>query len=279
MDILLGGDGFGFKLAASTVHKKDAQHFFKIDSISVDVKNLDIKLKKSKHKFLFAMVKPLLFRVVRPAVEKVIQSQIRESFKKADAFAYEVHTEAQRQKDAARTDTEKAKNIYAYYADVARRKMAENKEKAAQAAKRDTKVQMAVTERDSIFKDVKLPGAVSRKATEFKELAEKGDRWNSPVFSIGSASESTNIPRLGQIVRKPHSATGGRLASGATNGATNGVTAVHPAHTNGAGVTDGYADGGFKTQVNQAFDPNGPRAALKDTVGSTIPGTRAPVTT
>lgn len=269
MDIFLGGEGFGFKVAASTVHKKDAQHFFKIDSISVDVKNLDIKLKKSKHKFLFAMVKPLLFRVVRPAIEKVLQKQIRESFKKADAFAYEVHTEAHQQKDAARTDTEKQKSIYAYYADVTRKKMAEKKEKAEKAEKRDTKTQVAVTHDDSIFKDIKLPGGISNKATEFKQLGEKGDRWNSPVFSIGSASESNNVPKLPAITRKPHIASGGALAGGATNG-------LSAAPTNGTRV-DGYTDGGFKTQVNQAFDSNGARNPLRDTVGTTIPGTRAPV--
>lgn len=269
MDILLGGEGFGFKIAASTVHKKDAQHFFKIDSISVDVRNLDIKLKKSKHRFLFAMVKPLLFRVVRPAVEKVLESQIRDAFKKADGFAYEVHTEAHREKDASRTDADKEKSIYAYYADVARRKMTEKKEKEAQAAKRDTKVQMAVTEDDSIFKDIKLPGGISNKATEFKQLGAKGDRWTSPVFSIGTASESTNVPKLGRIVRKPHTTAGGALSDGPANG-------VSAAQTNGAG-TDRYVDGGFKRQVNQAFQADGPKASLMDPVGNTIPGTRAPI--
>lgn len=284
MDILLGGEGFGFKLAASTVHKKDAQHFFKIDSISVDVKNLDIKLKKSKHRFLFALVKPLLFRVVRPAVEKVLQSQIREAFKKADAFAFEVHTEAQRKKDAARTDEEKKKSIYAYYADVTRRKMTEKKEKAAQQPKRDTKTKMAMTEEDSMLKDIKLPGGISNKATEFKHLGEKGDRWTSPVFSIGTAPESTNVPKLGRIVRKPHTVAGRAMAGGAiaggamaggavADGATNGAPA---ARTNGA-RTDGYADSGFKSQVNQAFQADGPKTQLRDTVGATIPGTRAPL--
>lgn len=271
MDILLGGEGFGFKIAASTVHKTDAQHFFKIDNISVDVKNLDIKLKKSKHKFIFAMIKPLLFRVVRPAVEKVLQTQIRESFKKADGFAYEVHTEAHRQKDAARTDEEKQKSIYAYYADVTRKKMAERKEKAEKAPKRDTKTQVAVTEDDSIFKDIKLPGGISHKATEFKKLGEKGDRWTSPVFSIGSSSETTTVPKLGRIVRKPHTTSGGTLSDGATNG-------VSAARTNGTrthGYADGFADGVFKSEVNHAFHPDG--AQLKDTVGTTIPGTRAPI--
>ena len=281
MDILLGGEGFGFKIAASTVHKKDQAHFFKIDSVSVDVRNLDIKLKKSKHRFLFAMVKPLLFRVVRPAVEKVLDKQIRESFKKADAFAYEVHTEAVRAQEAARTDTEKGKSIYAYYAKIAQKKMAEKKEKAAKAKSRDTKVQMAVTEHDSIFKDIKLPGGISTKATEFKELGEKGDRWTSPVFTIGSAGETTNLPKLPAITRKPHAATaaaGARAGAvagvGATNGATNGYSTVQ---TNGSRV-DGYPDGGFKNQVNQAFGANGAQAGgLKETVGTTIPGTRAPV--
>ena len=35
-------------------------------------------------------------------------------------------------------------------------------------------------------------------------MARKGDRWESPIFSIGSASRSTDIPTAPKVTRKPH---------------------------------------------------------------------------
>ena len=59
-----------------------------------------------------------------------------------------------------------------------------------------------MTQHDSIFPNIKLPGGISTKATEYKELARKGDKWESPVFSIGSARESTNVPKVSPVSRK-----------------------------------------------------------------------------
>ena len=74
-------------------------------------------------------------------------------------------------------------------------------------------VNMAVTKQDSVFKDISLPGGISAKATEFKELAAKGDKWESPVFSIGNAKESSDIPKLPAVTRKSH-----RTAAGVVRG-------------------------------------------------------------
>ncbi|EEP78474.1 conserved hypothetical protein [Uncinocarpus reesii 1704] len=208
MDIYLGGEGFSFRIAGSTSQTHDRQHFIKPEIVDVTIKNLDVKLKKSKHKFLFTMFRPLLFKVMRPAIQKALEKQIRDSFTKGDAFAYDIYMEAQRTREAARADAEDKRSMYAHYIAATRKKMAERKEqaqkKAEATAKRDTKVNMAVTQHDSIFQGISLPGGISTKATEYKELAAKGDRWESPVFGIGSASETTNLPQLPPTTRKPH---------------------------------------------------------------------------
>src|SRR5271154_7384963 len=80
---------------------------------------------------------------------------------------------------------------------------------------------MAVTQQDSIFQNISLPGGISTKATEFKELAAKGDKWESPVFGLGSAQESTDIPQLAPITRKPHSTAAGTVRGG--NHSTSGT--------------------------------------------------------
>lgn len=222
MDIFLGGDGLSFKITASNVQKSEKQHYFKLDKVSVSIKNMDIKLKKSNHKALFAIFKPMLFRVVRPALTKVIEGQIREAFTQADAYCYDIQAEAKKAQEAAREDPENAPSIFSRYADAMRARAQARAKKAEGPLKRDTIVQTVMTLQDSVFPTVKLPGGVSTKATEYAELAAKGDKWNSPIFSIGSASESTDIPRQPAITRKSHQTAGGVTgADGGSKGFAN----------------------------------------------------------
>ena len=110
---------------------------------------------------------------------------------------------------------------------------------------------MAVTKHDSVFKDISLPGGISTKATEFKELAAKGDKWESPVFSIGSAKESTDIPKLAPVTRKPHRTATGVVRGGnhPTSGQNTG-SGFNPTMTSpGSNETSG-----FSNQVDRAFD-------------------------
>ncbi|KAJ5934897.1 hypothetical protein N7466_004444 [Penicillium verhagenii] len=272
MDILLSGDGFGFKIAASTVNKGDKQHIVKLDKVSVNIKNFDIKLKKSKHKVLFSTFKPMLFRVVRPALEKVVEAQIREAFNKGDAWANEISIEAKKAAEAAREDPENAPSMFSRYADAIRARSQAKAKQAEAVVKRDTKVQTVMTMHDSIFPDVKLPGGVSTKATEYADLAAKGERWECPIFSIGSASESTGIASAGPVTRKPHTTADGKVG-GATSGATSGVAggvagavaggaagnaaaagaSGSTAHATSGTKVDGYPSRGFSDELDQAF--------------------------
>jgi hypothetical protein len=258
MDIFLGGEGLSVKIAASTAQKNDKEHFFKLDKVSVSIKNMDIKLKKSSHKILFNTFKPMLFRVVKPALQKVVEEQIREAFRKGDAYAKDIHTEAVRAQEAAREDPKNAPSILSRYADAIRARAQAKAKKAEAIAKRDTKVQTALTLHDSIFPDIKLPGGVSSKATEYAELAAKGERWESPIFSLGDAPESTDIPSAGPITNKPHGASthgagaaGVASAAGASGAATDAASGTANA-TNGNNVS-GYPARGFSDEVDKAF--------------------------
>ncbi|KAJ5496109.1 hypothetical protein N7539_001225 [Penicillium diatomitis] len=273
MDIFLGGEGFGFKIAASTADKKDKEHFVKLDSVSVNIKNMDIKLKKSKHKLLFAAFKPLLFRVVRPALEKVLEAQIRKAFTDADAYARNIHDEARRAQEAAREDPENAPTIFSRYADAMRSRAQSKADQAKAVADRAsrTKVQTVMTLHDSMFPDIKLPGGISNKTTEYVELAGKGEKWESPIFSIGNAAESRDIPSAGPVTRKPHTTAADRVGNaahgttlaGTSDHYTNGNTAVNGnaaldstgalGGVNGHSKVDGYPAHGFSDEVDQAF--------------------------
>lgn len=284
MDIYLGGEGFSFKIAASNAHKSDRQHFAKIDKVTVDVKNLKIKIKQSNHKLLFSIAKPILLMVMRPVIQKVLEKQIRESFTQADAYLYDIHREAQRAVDHAKAnpDPENVSNMYKEYVTAIQKKMTAKKE-AAEKKVSDTKgrffssdkltlaniqlVNMAVTQHDSIFKDIKLPGGISTKATQFKDLAAQGDKWESPVFGIGSAKESTDIPKLPAVTRKPHNAASGSVRGG--NLASTGGNLSSPGYSSVNGNTAaGYGNqsAGFGNQVDQAFN-------MRDTQANPAPGT------
>ncbi|OQE43179.1 hypothetical protein PENCOP_c003G04512 [Penicillium coprophilum] len=258
MDIFLGGEGLSVKIAASTAQKHDKEHFFKLDRVAVSIKNMDIKLRKSSHKLLFNAFKPMLFRVVRPALQKVVEGQIREAFRKGDLFAKDIHTEAMRAQQAAREDPANAPSIFSRYADAIRARAQAKAKQAESVAQRDTQVQTVMTLHESIFPDIELPGGVSNKATEYAELAAKGDRWESPIFSLGSASESTGIPSSGPITNKSHSARSqGAGAAGAGAASAGGVSGTTPAPSTANGINGSKVSGqparGFSDEVDEAF--------------------------
>jgi hypothetical protein len=102
MDIYLGGSGFSFKLKLSTAQPEDRHNFFRVDKVDVDVQNFNIKVKKSKHKALFSIFKPLMIKLIRPGLQKVLEKQIKDQFSQFDALAYEIKKEADRTKREVR---------------------------------------------------------------------------------------------------------------------------------------------------------------------------------
>ena len=287
-DIFLGGTGFSFKMKMSTAEKSDRQNFFKVDKVDVDVKNFNIKLKQSKHKLLFALAKPIMLKVMRPALQKVLEKTIKDKVHELDSLLYQVKLEADRAAQEVQDDPENAPNIYNRYATAAQKQFMQGKQKAQDVAA-DKKVNMAMTQHDSIFPNIKLPGGISSKATEYKELAMKGDKWESPVFTLGTASKSSDIPSAGEVTRKDHSATSGGVRGPQNIGNTGSMTNKlnDPAAQTG-GMTDGPATNGtagFSNQVDQAFSKDGTQNAALDgtadgrTNGNTTLGSNNPVLT
>ncbi|KAI1121548.1 hypothetical protein F5Y10DRAFT_98561 [Nemania abortiva] len=245
VNLFLGGEGFCFRMKLSTADPKDRQHFFKVDKVDVDVKHLNIKLVKSKHKLLFNMFKPVLLRVLRPVVQKVAEKQLKDQFNEMDQTLYMIKQEADRALEEARADPKNAPNAYRRYLTATQNQMLQNKQKklkakeeAAKAAEK--KVNVAMTSEESVFPNIHLPGGISSKASEYKELARKGEKWESPVFSIGSSSKSTDIPVAPAVTRKPH-ATNGSAHTAAANAAT---PITNGGYTNGA--TAKLTNGGMK---------------------------------
>jgi hypothetical protein len=217
MDVFMGGSGFSFKVEMETAdaarENNQQTHFFKVTQVHSDIQNLQIKMKQSNHKLLFNMFKPLLLKVMRPVIQKVLEKQIKDSANQLDGILFDIKTEADRAEAEAKRnpDPQNIQNMYQRYAHAFQNRLMQGKQKKEQAKERakDTQVNMAVTQHDSIFKNISLPGGISSKATEYKELAAKGDKWESPIFSIGSAKETSSLPQVPKVTRKPHGRQGG----------------------------------------------------------------------
>ncbi|OBT53454.1 hypothetical protein VE04_06137, partial [Pseudogymnoascus sp. 24MN13] len=209
-DILLHGSGFSFMLRVEIADATDRQNFFKVDRVDVDVQNFDIKLKKSRHKLLFGLVKPIMLKVMRPALQKILGKLIKDKFNELDQMAFSIKQEADKAAQEAKSDPSQAQNIYQRYATAAQNKFTKGKKKT-EAVAADKKTNLAMTQHDSIFPNVHLPGGISTKATEYRDLATKGVKWESPIFSIGSAGRTTSLPGLGKVSRRQHETTQGGL--------------------------------------------------------------------
>jgi hypothetical protein len=286
-DIFLGGTGLSFKMKLSTAQAKDSQNFFKVDKVDVDVKNFDIKLKQSKHKLLFALFKPLMLKVMRPALQKVIEKLIKDKCHELDSMAFEVKKEVDRAKAEVKNNPEQAQNIYQQYASAVQKKFLQGKQKTEEV-KNNTTVNVAMTQKDSIFPDIKLPGGISSKATEYKDLALKGDSWQTPVFGLGSAKASTDIPKATEPTRKSHQVTEGGVRGPQNVGNTSSMTEqtrdpyAQSSGQSGSGYTGSNTQAGpiggsgnrnsavtgFGSQVDQAFGENSGTTGLASSTGT-----------
>ncbi|KAL2164305.1 hypothetical protein VTH06DRAFT_3521 [Thermothelomyces fergusii] len=265
-NFLLAGDGFTFRMKLSSPDKRDRQSFFRVDKVDVAVHNLNIKLVKSNHKILFGLFKPLMLKVLRPGVQKALEKAIKDQAARLDAMLFQIKQEADRALEQARESPGQAPNIYHRYVAAAQKKVLQGKQKAQKTAT-DKKVNYAITKEDSIFPNIHLPGGISSKVTEYRELARKGDKWESPVFSIGSAGKSRDIPAPPTVVRKPHkTTTPGNVhapspADGNVDGEYGGQRALNGGAKHGGGAPNGKTlngshdlNGGFKANL-PAFDP------------------------
>jgi len=273
-DVFPGGSGFSFNMKMSTADEKDRQNFFKVDKVDVDVKNFNIKLQKSKHKLLFGLAKPLMLKVMRPALQKALEKAIKDKVHELDTILYQVKLEADRAAEEVKENPEEAQNIYSRYVSAFQKKVLQGQKKAEEI-KSNTKVNVAVTKQDSIFPNIHLPGGISSKATEYKEIAMKGDSWESPIFKLGSEPVSTNIAKAPEVVRKDHSVTEGGVRGpqniGNTTSTTNQLNdpAAQQQGISGTGLANGSTAGAssFGNQVDQAFSKEGtPNAAVNNPV-------------
>src|SRR5271163_4690893 len=135
MDLFLGGEGLSFDMRLATADKTDRNRFFKVENITVKIKNLNIVLKKSNHKTLFGFFKPLLMGVVKPAIAKAAEIQIRRSFDQLDEQLWLVQKEYNKAKEAAKNQPpEETANILSMYVQAIEKRITEIKEGAQKQA-------------------------------------------------------------------------------------------------------------------------------------------------
>ncbi|BDD58509.1 hypothetical protein MPDQ_002562 [Monascus purpureus] len=244
LDILLGGEGFSFKIMASNAKEDNQGHFFTVDDVSVKIRDLRIKVRKSRHKVLFAVFKSILHKAMRPALEKVLENRIRELFNRADAFVYQVNSDLKKQ---TREETAPSGNAFSRYISVVRYRLAERaKQEEGKSQAPEREVNVTATDEHLIFPDIKLPHSLAEPATHYRELATQGERWESPIFDISQAPQSTDIPRASSVTRKSHETAEGKLIEKpqTANGHTKGKDSIGANGTTHAnGTTSPYRQG------------------------------------
>ena len=232
---------------------------------------------------MFALAKPILLKALRPAFQKAIEKAIKDQAHQFDSYAYQIKVEAERAQQEALENPEEAQNIYNRYVQAIQKQILQGKQKAQATAERagQAKVNMAITKQDSIFPNIHLPGGISSKATEYKELALKGDDWQSSIFKLGSASTTSDIPHAPQVTRKAHNVTEGGIRGPQNIGHTNSMTnqLSDQAATGPTNGSASYGINGFSNQVDQSFSKDGTQIAPVNgkTNGKTTLGANNPV--
>jgi hypothetical protein len=131
MDIFLGGSGLSFDMKLATAEKKDRNRIFKVESVNVSLKNLKIDLKKSNHKTLFNIFRPFLMAVVKPAIAKAAEIQIRRTFDQLDEQLWLVQDEYTKAKESAKDQSpEETQNMMNMYVQAIQKRFTQLREKA-----------------------------------------------------------------------------------------------------------------------------------------------------
>jgi hypothetical protein len=131
MDVFLGGEGLSFDMKLALADAKNRNRFFRVENVKVKVQNLNIVLKKSNHKALFNAFKPILMGVVKPAIAKIAEIQIRRSFDQLDEQLWLVQNEYNKAMEAAQNQSAgETTNMLSMYVQAIEKRITDLKEEA-----------------------------------------------------------------------------------------------------------------------------------------------------
>ena len=221
-NILVPNNGFACAMRLHTEVNQDGQNYFKVENVDVKITDLQITLVKSNHKVLFNVFKSMMLKVLRAPIQRAMESAVKDQCNQFVSLLNNLNSEAQSGLQEILSDPDQAMDIFQRYLDAALKRLLQGLQQVKSKAA-DTKVNVAMDKEDSMFPNIHLPGGISSKATQYRELARTGDKWESKVFSLGEADKSTDIPEPPKIERKDHQIS--------ANSAMNGD---YPVRTNGA---------------------------------------------
>lgn len=239
MDVTLANTGLDFKIKLETADKTDGAHFFKVTDVDVKIANFKLAFKEQHHPIL-TKVAALFAKgpLLQGPIKKVLETKIKEAVSDFDGFCYQIHQDVNRAKADAKRNPENAENVFKQYFNAYQQRMTRTKEKNAKkkedakatAQQKQVQTNIAFLRDDRISKNWNsgkgVPideqeknansgsGKFTAKAGDYNKLAHDGQKWESPVFSIGSARESTNLPKVSQVTRKPHETTPATVRGG-----------------------------------------------------------------
>lgn len=199
-DVYLG-HGADIEVTVASSEKSDASHFYNVEDVTVSVRDMDIKLRKSKYKPIFIFTRPVLMRTLKQAVTHALEKTVRDLFESGDRELWEMHKDVKSRKQKYESlDDEDAPSTPSMYFQALGRRITLHREEKKDS---DTEVHAAMTSDDARMKGIKLPHQRSDQAQKWKNESLNGNTWHSGVFALGSASTTKDLPHPSIRSRKP----------------------------------------------------------------------------
>ncbi|EPY51889.1 fungal protein [Schizosaccharomyces cryophilus OY26] len=206
VDLAIHKQGMVVDLALSAIPKATNRDlpgsFFRVDHVKVDVHNIKLKVRKSRHKALLNILKPSMMTYIRRTVARSMEVSIQRSVEQLDRHCYDIHKEAQNEleKQSRRPKEEQDSRTKVYGKTVYSKLTAAQQRSKASGP---TQVRVALHEQNSILSGIVLPSHDLQKAESLRKLALSGSSWHSPIYDcLGTMGGASAVGTAGRGSRR-----------------------------------------------------------------------------
>ncbi|WBW73926.1 DUF4449 family conserved protein, involved in cell-cell communication [Schizosaccharomyces osmophilus] len=209
VDLAIRKQGMVVDLALSATPKTPNRElpgsFFRLDHVKVDVHNIKLKLRKSRHKALLNFLKPSMMTYIRKTVARSLELSIRRTVEQLDRQCYEIHREAQNELERQSSKpTREQDSRTKVYGKTVYNKMSAMQQRS-QSSGSNQKVRVALHEQNSELSNIVLPSHNLEEGESLRRSALSGSTWHSPIYdslgAMGGAS-AAGVSRRSQRSKK-----------------------------------------------------------------------------
>ncbi|EPX70727.1 uncharacterized protein SOCG_04230 [Schizosaccharomyces octosporus yFS286] len=201
VDLGIHKQGMVVDLALSATPKTPSRQlpgsFFRLDHVKVDVHNIKLKVRKSRHKALLNFLKPSMMTYIRTTVARSLEVSIRRTVEQLDRQCYEIHREAQNELDRqSKRPTEEQDSRTKVYGKTIYNRFSSMQQRS-QSSGSNQKIRVALHEQNSELSNIVLPSHNLEEGERLRRSAHSGTAWRSPVYdSLGAMGSAGAVGSL-----------------------------------------------------------------------------------